>query len=161
MFKRLKAHADKTGVKLLDAVDVHFYPQSGVFNDRVDAVTAAKRIRSVRSLWDSGYTDESWIGETIRLLPRMREIINESWPGLDLVIGDGVPQRLSSGMVAHAPAGTTHAYQIAVDGTRFLTILSAGEGHAFFRQMDAEVTMPPDIADVVRVAGTHGITFPG
>jgi quercetin dioxygenase-like cupin family protein len=80
---------------------------------------------------------------------------------LDLVIGDGVPQRLSSGMVAHAPAGTTHAYQIAVDGTRFLTILSAGEGHAFFRQMDAEVTMPPDIADVVRVAGTHGITFPG
>lgn len=80
---------------------------------------------------------------------------------LDLTVGDDGPQRLTSGMVAHAPGGTTHGYQIAADGTRFLTILSEGNGHAFYRQMDAEVSMPPNIADVVRVASSHGIAFPG
>ncbi len=80
---------------------------------------------------------------------------------IDLVIGDDGPHRLSTGMAAHAPAGTTHAYTIAADGTRFLTILSTGNGHAFFRQMDAEVSMPPDVADIVRVAGEHGITIGG
>ena len=80
---------------------------------------------------------------------------------LDLLVdGDG-PHRLSAGMVAHAPAGATHAYTIAENGTRFLTILSTGNGHAFFRQMDAEVAFPPDVADVVRVAGEHGITIGG
>lgn len=78
---------------------------------------------------------------------------------LDVTIGDSAPQRLTAGMVAHAPAGSTHAYRIAADGTRFLTILSEGNGHAFFRQMDREVTMPPDIADVVRIGTANGIRF--
>ena len=78
---------------------------------------------------------------------------------LDVTIGEGEPQRLEAGMVAHAPANTAHAYRIEADGTRFLTILSAGNGHAFFRQMDAEVSFPPDIADVVRIGTAHGITF--
>ena len=79
---------------------------------------------------------------------------------VDVAIGDGEPQRLTEGMVAHVPGGTTHGYRIAADGTRFLTILTRGNGHAFYRQMDAEVSFPPDIADVVRVAGSHGIQFP-
>ncbi|MEM7339625.1 MAG: cupin domain-containing protein [Actinomycetota bacterium] len=80
---------------------------------------------------------------------------------LDLVIGDGEPTRLRAGMVAHAPGGTTHAYTITANGTRFLTILGEGNGHAFYRQMDDEVSFPPNIEDVVRVATTHGIGFPG
>lgn len=80
---------------------------------------------------------------------------------MNLLVGDGGPHRLTAGMVAHAPADTTHAYTIAENGTRFLTILSTGNGHAFFRQMDAEVAFPPDVADVVRVAGQHGITIGG
>lgn len=86
--KKLRAHHKKTGVKLIDALDVHFYPQTGVYNDKVDPVTAQKRVRSTRALWDPGYVDESWIGETVKLLPRLRDMIDESWPGLDLVIGE-------------------------------------------------------------------------
>ena len=78
---------------------------------------------------------------------------------LDLVIDGGAPQRLTAGMAAHAPAGTTHAYRIAADGTRFLTVLSPGNGHAFFRQMNAEVSTPPNIDDVLRIGTTHGIQF--
>ncbi|MEL6985148.1 MAG: cupin domain-containing protein, partial [Actinomycetota bacterium] len=80
---------------------------------------------------------------------------------LDLMVGDQPPKRLRAGMVGHAPGGATHGYQIKADGTRFLTILSSGNGHAFFRQMDAEVAFPPNLEDVVRVAATHGIRFPG
>jgi quercetin dioxygenase-like cupin family protein len=80
---------------------------------------------------------------------------------LDVVVGDEPPRRLTAGMVAHVAAGATHAYRIARDGSRFLTILSEGNGHAFFRQMDAEVSFPPDIDEVVRVAAAHGIVFPG
>lgn len=80
---------------------------------------------------------------------------------LDLVVGDLPPRRLRAGMVAHAPGGETHGYQIKADGTRFLTILSSGNGHAFFRQMDAEVSFPPNLEDVVRVAANHDIRFAG
>ena len=78
---------------------------------------------------------------------------------LDVTIGDGEPQRLTAGMVAQAPAGTDHSYQVVAEGTRFLTILSEGNGHEFFRQMDAEVSFPPDLGDVVRIASSHGIRF--
>ena len=80
---------------------------------------------------------------------------------LDLVVGDQPARRLRAGMVAHAPGGAIHGYQIKADGTRFLTILSSGNGHAFFRQMDAEVSFPPNLEDVVRVAADHGIRFAG
>ncbi len=86
--RELHKHEKNTGVKILDAVDVHFYPQGEVHNDRTDPETAAKRVRSTRSLWDPRYPDESWINEPIRLIPRMREIIARNYPGLDLIIGE-------------------------------------------------------------------------
>lgn len=78
---------------------------------------------------------------------------------LDVMIGEQPPTRLTKGSVALAPGGTTHAYKVAADSTRFLTILSKGNGLPFFRQMDAEVSFPPDFGDVVRIATGHGITF--
>lgn len=77
---------------------------------------------------------------------------------LDLVV-DGEQQRISAGMSAHAPGGATHGYRIAENGTRFLTILSTGNGLPFFRQMDAEISFPPDLGEVMRVAGEHEISF--
>jgi hypothetical protein len=85
--ERLLAHEKKTGDVLLDFVDVHFYPQN-VYNDKTDRETAALRLRSTRSLWDSTYVEETWIKEPVRLIPRMKEIIAESYPGRGLVIGE-------------------------------------------------------------------------
>ena len=69
---RFAAHDEETDVRTLDVVDVHFYPQSGVYNDDVDAETNARRLRSMRSLYDSEYSDESWITEPIGFIPRMQ-----------------------------------------------------------------------------------------
>lgn len=84
---RLKEHEDKTGEKILDHLDVHFYPE-GLYNAEVDPPTAARRLRSTRSLWDRSYVEESWIKEPIYLLPRLKDIIARTYPGLGIVIGE-------------------------------------------------------------------------
>jgi hypothetical protein len=90
--RELHRHEMETGDRLLDLLDVHFYPQGddvGVgAKGGVDEKTAAMRIRSTRALWDPSYVDESWIGEPIRLLPRLREWIDEYDPGVGIEIGE-------------------------------------------------------------------------
>jgi hypothetical protein len=90
--QKLAAYEKKTGVRILDVVDVHFYPQAdgiGVGSaGKTDAGTAARRVRSVRGLWDPSYRDESYIAEPIRLLPRLREWVESSYPGRGISIGE-------------------------------------------------------------------------
>lgn len=85
---RMKEHDDANGVRLLDYFDLHYYPQaSGVaLSGAGDAATQARRLRSVRSLWDASYVDESWIGEPVRLIPRMREWVDANYPGTKLAM---------------------------------------------------------------------------
>jgi GT2 family glycosyltransferase len=89
---QLAAHEQRTGTRLLDVLDVHFYPQGrgiGLGEDGdTDAETNARRIRSTRALWDPTYRDESWIGEAIALIPRMRSWVSSSYPGLALALGE-------------------------------------------------------------------------
>lgn len=86
--QQLRAYEQITGTRLLDYVDIHYYPQSnGVsLSPAGDAATQALRLRSTRSLWDATYTDESWINENIRLLPRMKEWVANNYPGTKLAI---------------------------------------------------------------------------
>ena len=69
------------GRRLLDLFTVHYYPQSGEFSDDVSAAMQQKRNRSTRSLWDPVYVDESWIGDTVKLIPRLRAWVNAYYPG--------------------------------------------------------------------------------
>lgn len=89
---QLAAQEQKTGQRVIDALDVHFYPQGdGVYSGgkgETDSATAALRIRSTRALWDPTYKDESWIAERIELLPRLRRMIRDNYPGLGIVIGE-------------------------------------------------------------------------
>ena len=120
--QKLRAHQQSTGTRILDVVDVHFYPQQqGVFgpNGGVDAKTSALRIRSTRGLWDPTYVDESWIGEAVQLIPRMQKIIADNYPGLGLSIGEynfGAEQHMSGGLALaealgrFAQGGVTSAF---------------------------------------------------
>jgi len=53
-----------------------------------DADAAALRLRATRSFWDPSYVDESWIGEPIQLIPRLKEWIAANYPGLGISIGE-------------------------------------------------------------------------
>jgi hypothetical protein len=103
--RRLKEEGEKRGVRLLDIVDMHYYPMAdgiGIAGGgKTDPATAALRIRSTRGLWDPTYRDESWISEKTRMLPLLREWIDELNPGLRLSIGEwnfGAEGHMSGGL---------------------------------------------------------------
>jgi hypothetical protein len=85
--QEIRKHDEQTGVRTLDVLDIHYYPE-GLYNDKVDSETAAHRLRSTRSLWDRTYSDESWINQPIDLIPRMKTLIDRYYPGLKLGISE-------------------------------------------------------------------------
>jgi hypothetical protein len=104
--QKLAEHEKKTGHRLLDVVDLHYYPQAkGVFSNGgggdADAETSAKRLRATRSWWDPSYVDESWIKEPVYLIPRLKQLIAENYPGRGISIGEwnfGAENHISGGL---------------------------------------------------------------
>ena len=81
--QQMRAYEQQHGTRILDYVDLHYYPQAaGVsLSSAGNATTQALRLRSTRALWDATYVDESWIGEPVRLIPRMRDWVATDYPG--------------------------------------------------------------------------------
>ncbi|MDB4945718.1 MAG: Endoglucanase precursor [Labilithrix sp.] len=127
---KLAEHEKKTGVKLLDVLDVHIYPQAdkvqgpdgkgGDGGGETDRKTNDLRFRTTRSLWDRNYQDESWIKENVYLIPRMKELIAQSYPGLGFQIGE-----YNFGAEAHPAGGVALAEVLG----RFAL---NGVSHAFY-----------------------------
>ena len=90
--QKMRESERSSGKRLLDVLDLHYYPQaSNVYGGGAggsDRSTQLLRLRSTRSLWDPTYVDESWIKEPIRLLPRMKEWVEENYPGRGISIGE-------------------------------------------------------------------------
>jgi len=90
--RKLHEHEQRTGKRLLDVFDLHYYPQgSNVYGGGTggnDRETQLLRLRSTRSLWDPNYVDESWIKDTVRLLPRMKEWVDKAYPGRAISVGE-------------------------------------------------------------------------
>ena len=86
---QVRQYDQRVGRRTLDALDVHYYPQAaGVYSSANDPATQALRLRSTRSLWDPGYVDESWIAEPVNLIPRLRQWIDQYYPGTRLAINE-------------------------------------------------------------------------
>lgn len=81
LLRRFATLEKQTGKRLLDVFTLHYYPQGGEFGGGVDPAMQKRRNRSTRSLWDPGYRDETWIDDTVRLIPRMREWVARNYPG--------------------------------------------------------------------------------
>lgn len=92
--EQMKLYEQAHGVRILDYLDLHFYPQaSGVtLSTAGGTATQALRLRATRSLWDSTYIDESWISDTqpggvvVQMIPRMRNWIANYYPGTKLAL---------------------------------------------------------------------------
>jgi len=127
--RKLAEHEKKTGIRILDVLDVHLYPQAdgvqgpdghgGDGGGETDRKTNDVRFRTTRSLWDRNYEDESWIKDKVSLIPRMKDLIAENYPGLGFQIGEynfGAEHHIAGG-VALAEAlgrfalfGVSHAF---------------------------------------------------
>ncbi|HEY0157218.1 MAG TPA: glycoside hydrolase family 44 protein [Thermoanaerobaculia bacterium] len=76
LLAKLHEHERSFGRKLVDVFTVHYYPQGGEYSDDVSSAMQLRRNRSTRSLWDPDYTDETWIAEKVRLVPRLKEWVD-------------------------------------------------------------------------------------
>ncbi len=89
--QKLAEYEKNHGVRLLDVLDVHFYPAAdGLYGEqaRTDAEGSALRLRATRALWDPDYRDESWIKEPIQLIPRLKRWVSSNYPGRKISIGE-------------------------------------------------------------------------
>ncbi len=107
--------SEEAGVRLLDALDIHYYSEARgqcrvtecTDSSHTDCIKA--RLQSVRSLYEKGYIEDSWIGqwgkENLPILPNVQASIDKYYPGTKLAIteynfgGNDV-----SGTIAHAEA---------------------------------------------------------
>jgi hypothetical protein len=90
LLAQVAAYQAAHGVKLIDVLDVHYYPQGAgiALSDDESAATSALRLRSLKGLYDPGYVDESWIGQPVRLIPRLRDWVANHLPGTRISIGE-------------------------------------------------------------------------
>lgn len=86
--QQMASYQQAHGARILDYLDIHYYPQADnvTLSPAGNTQTQALRLRSTRSLWDSTYTDESWIDQPVNLIPRMRAWVNSNYPGTRLAI---------------------------------------------------------------------------
>ncbi|HXT52689.1 MAG TPA: glycoside hydrolase family 44 protein [Thermoanaerobaculia bacterium] len=95
--ERVCASPLPSGAKLVDYLDIHYYPQGscvdGLGCDEAtaeDASHSARRLRALKELYDPTWHSEDWIGvdldAVINLVPRMKALIAGSCPGLGLAV---------------------------------------------------------------------------
>ena len=92
----MKDAGTAAGKRLIDYLDLHWYPEASgngvrvTGSDTSPAVVAA-RVQAPRSLYDPTYTESSWITDPngynygpLRLIPRTRDRINAQYPGTQM-----------------------------------------------------------------------------
>ena len=134
----LQAAEQSVGQRLMDVLDLHWYPEakgngSRILNDDISAEMVKARVQSPRSLWDPTYTEDSWIisylGEPIRLIPRLQDQIDDHYPGTKLAFTE-----YYYGGGDHISGGIAEADVLGIFGREdvFLaTVWSAGTSYVY------------------------------
>lgn len=94
--QQMKAYEQTNGKRILDYLDIHYYPAANgvALVSAGNDATQALRLRSTRSLWDSTYVDESWIkdmnidGGVVQFIPRMKAWVSANYPNTKLAISE-------------------------------------------------------------------------
>lgn len=122
--QQMAALERQSGRRLLDYLDVHYYPQaSGVaLSGAGSSAKQALRLRSTRSLWDPDYVDESWIGQPVRLIPRLRDWVDTSYPGTGIAIGE-----YNWGALGHINGALAQADVLGIFGRERLNLATLWE----------------------------------
>ena len=107
---QMKKASEESGVRLLDVLDIHYYSESA-------REGAEDRVQSVRTLYEKGFVENSWIGQwcqtNVPILPTVKNSIDQYYPGTKLGIteynfgGEADP----SGAIAQAEAIGCYADQ--------------------------------------------------
>ena len=145
--QQFRSHHVTTGRRMLDYLTLHYYPQGGEFSDDTSPAMCLRRNRSTRALWDLGYRDESWINDTVRLIPRMKDLVRRNYPGTKTGITE-----YCWGADGHINGATTQADILGIFGREALDLgcrwVAPAEGSITWKAMQ-----------LFRNAGDSGLGF--
>jgi hypothetical protein len=145
--QQFRSHHLTTGQRMLDYFTLHYYPQGGEFSNDTSPAMCLRRNRSTRALWDIGYRDESWINDTVRLIPRMKDLIKRNYPGTKTGITE-----YCWGADGHINGATTQADILGIFGREALDLacrwVAPSEGSITWKAMQ-----------LFRNAGGSGLGF--
>ena len=106
--KHMEQASANAGKRLLDVFSVHWYPDvnvPGIFAGDTSLMANYERMLCTRTLWDSSYTSNSWIGQwfgaELPIIPRIKSSINQFYPGTKFCIDEysyGAPYHISGGI---------------------------------------------------------------
>ncbi|TBL80580.1 glycoside hydrolase family 44 protein [Paenibacillus thalictri] len=88
---KVEEHRKTTGTRLIDTLDIHYYPAENnvPFSSDESPLMTKRRLNSLKSLYDPNFVDaSSWIQEPVNLIPRMHDIIERNAPGMKLSISE-------------------------------------------------------------------------
>lgn len=105
----------KAGKRLLDVLDLHWYPEARGEGKRITDNNSASqsageieaRLQAPRSLWDTTYVEDSWIAKDylgnkpVQLLPYLQNLIDTNYPGTKLSFSEynyGGADHISGGL---------------------------------------------------------------
>ncbi|WP_301002366.1 glycoside hydrolase family 44 protein [Capsulimonas corticalis] len=117
ILQQLKAYEQATGVRALDYLSIHFYPQGNDASGDNSVANQLLRNRATRQLWDRNYTSESWMNTKIYAIPHLKDWINTYYPGTKTAITEynwGVENTMNG--------ATTMADELGVFGREGLDI---------------------------------------
>ncbi len=81
--ENMRKASEEKGVRLLDVLDIHYYSESA-------RLGAEDRVQSVRTLYEEGFSENSWIGQwcmsSVPILPTIQKSIDTYYPGTKLAI---------------------------------------------------------------------------
>ncbi len=95
--EQVAAASEKVGYRLVDVIDLHWYPEA-TGDHRIVSAEAntekdkTERLQAPRTLWNEGYRENSWIGEwashLLPLIPKIQASIDRYYPGTKLAFGE-------------------------------------------------------------------------
>lgn len=112
------------GLRLLDVLDIHWYPEA-TGDNRIVAENATTekdiqaRLQAPRTLWDPAYVEDSWIGQWkqdfLPLIPNIQASIDTYYPGTQLGITEynyGASNAISGGIAQADVLGLFGRYSL-------------------------------------------------
>jgi mannan endo-1,4-beta-mannosidase len=123
---KMRAASATAGRRLLDVYDIHWYSEAQGNGERIvgasnpaNRANAEARIQAPRTLWDTHYVEDSWIGEWfsdyLPLLPRLQKSINSYYPDTKISITEynyGGENHISGGLAMADALGIYGKYNV-------------------------------------------------
>ena len=97
--KKLAEYEKTNKTRLVDILDFHFYPQTGIYLGGAlnDPAVMESRVQETRVLWDPSFVESSWmaddvngkaVGGKIQLIRMMKQWVAECNPGMQISLGE-------------------------------------------------------------------------